>query len=275
MGNAGGSNVHSDLPAMLRRGTPYVVCAFAALGLLEAASPLRGRVERRTRRWLHNAALGALSALVVRACVLTVVCATARWGHRRGAGLVALLPDRLALPLGVTLLDASMYAWHRMNHHAPLLWRFHRVHHVDLDLDVSTALRFHPGEQLMSVPFRALQTLVIGPSPQLAVGYELALQAATAFHHANLRLPEALERVLRALVVTPRMHQIHHSIVPAETDSNWSVVFSIWDRLAATLRSDADERRLTIGPPDRLLRAEPALPHLLRMPLHERAGASS
>jgi sterol desaturase/sphingolipid hydroxylase (fatty acid hydroxylase superfamily) len=235
--------------------------------LLETASPLRRRVERRALRWTHNAALGALSAIVVRSCVLTAVFATARRGRRaRGAGLLARVPAPLQVPVGLALLDASMYAWHRLNHQVPLLWRFHRVHHVDTDLDVSTALRFHPGEQFLSIPFRALQTLMIGPSPELAVGYELALQTATAFHHANVRLPVRVDRGLRALLVTPRMHQIHHSIVPAETDSNWSVIFSIWDRLAATLRSDNDERHLTIGLPGRAVAAEPALRHLLRMP---------
>jgi sterol desaturase/sphingolipid hydroxylase (fatty acid hydroxylase superfamily) len=171
--------------------------------------------------------------------------------HARQLGLLALLPlpSVLLAPLGLLLLDATMYGWHRLNHHLPLLWRFHRVHHMDLDLDVSTALRFHPGELLLSLPFRAAQILLIGPWPALALGYELTMQMATAFHHSNWRMPRRIERAVGALLVTPRMHQIHHSIVERETDSNWSVVFSFWDRIARSYRCDISEQQLVIGLP--------------------------
>ncbi|HET7341734.1 MAG TPA: sterol desaturase family protein, partial [Methylomirabilota bacterium] len=123
------------------------------------------------------------------------------------------------------------------------------VHHTDLDLDVSTAFRFHVGELLLSVVWRSAQILAIGVSPALALGYEAALQAATAFHHSNWRLPPRLERALNLVLVTPRMHGIHHSVVEAETNSNWSVIFSWWDRAHRTLRLGVPDETLHIGLP--------------------------
>jgi sterol desaturase/sphingolipid hydroxylase (fatty acid hydroxylase superfamily) len=212
--------------------------------------------------------------VIVRVMVVTTVLAAAALSRRYGFGLLSLvsLPGPAAASLGLLLLDASMYGWHRLNHSVGFLWRFHQVHHVDRDLDVTTALRFHPGELLLSVPFRALQALLIAPSPGLALGHELATQVATAFHHANVRLPERLERGLNLLIVTPRMHQIHHSIVQRETDSNWSVIFSLWDRLARTFRLDVQTTQLVIGvpayaaPDDVTLRRSLQLPFVAQRP---------
>jgi len=131
-----------------------------------------------------------------------------------------------------------------------MLWRFHLVHHTDLDLDVATALRFHAGELVLSCGWRAAQVAVIGPPVALVIGFELVFEAATAFHHSNWRLPDALDAALAWLIVTPRMHGIHHSTLEPETNSNWSVMFTWWDRLHRTLRL---ERRigtpLVIGVP--------------------------
>jgi hypothetical protein len=148
-----------DLGGVLSSRMPWVAGAFLALFLLETAFPLRRRVLRRTQRLPHNAALGAAAGLIERSTVLTTLFAMSIWSERRRAGVLSDVPPLLASALGVLLLDASMYAWHRINHRVPQLWRFHRVHHLDPDLDVSTALRFHPCELLASVPFRALQTL--------------------------------------------------------------------------------------------------------------------
>jgi sterol desaturase/sphingolipid hydroxylase (fatty acid hydroxylase superfamily) len=251
-----------------RVSAPVTAGVFALLFLLESAWPLRARSAPRTPRVLRNLAFALLGAAIVRALVITTVLAVARFAQARGLGLLALLPlpTPVLVALGLLLLDASMYGWHRLNHRVALLWRFHRVHHADLDLDVSTAVRFHPGELLLSVPFRALQTVLLGPSPALALGYELALQLATAFHHSNLELPRRFERALNALVVTPRMHQIHHSIVQRETDSNWSVVFSFWDRLARSFRRDIPTSELVIGLPAFREPAELTLGKLLLLP---------
>src|SRR5207244_4155870 len=132
------------------------------------------------------------------------------------------MPNVARAIAGFVLLDYTMYAWHWLNHRLPFLWRFHNVHHTDLDLDVTTAARFHFGELGLSVAVRSLQIILIGVTPSLALIYEVALEASTQFHHSNWRLPFAFERVLNWLIVTPRMHGIHHSIVQRETNSNFS-----------------------------------------------------
>ncbi|HMI94194.1 MAG TPA: sterol desaturase family protein [Polyangiales bacterium] len=259
---------------------PTTLAAFDCLGLgislgtllillsLETLSPLRERVEARLPRLTRNLVFAIIGGLIVRTMVVTTVLAAAALSHEHGFGLLAVLPlpAQAALPLGLLLLDASMYGWHRLNHAVPFLWRFHQVHHVDRDLDTSTALRFHPGELVLSVPFRALQALVLAPWPALALGHELATQVATAFHHANVRLPPRLERGVNLLLVTPRMHQIHHSIERHETDSNWSVIFSFWDRLARSYRSGTAEQQLVIGVPAYSAPADVTLGKLLGMP---------
>ena len=157
------------------------------------------------------------------------------------------MPAPAAFVAGFLLLDLSFYYWHRLNHRWAPLWRFHNVHHVDPDLDVSTALRFHFGEVLLSAAFRAAQVLLIGPAVSAYLAYELVFQANTLFHHSNVRLPLRVERALSWVLVSPRMHGIHHSDVRAETDSNYSVVFPWWDRLHATLVLGVPQRAITVG----------------------------
>lgn len=254
-----------------RFGAPIVLGIAVALLALETKRPLRARVESRRRRLLRNVLLGLSGSAVVRLFVLTSVVSAAHFAQDHALGLDPTLA-RAGLPVFVSgaivflLLDASMYGWHRMNHERPILWRFHRVHHVDLDLDVSTALRFHPGELLLSAPFRVLQTLVLGPTPALALVYELTMQVATSFHHANLALPRSLERGLQRVIVTPRMHQIHHSVVPDQTASNWSVIFSFWDRMFASYRDDVSERDISIGVPEYRALDDVTIGKLLRQP---------
>ena len=258
----------TTLAAFDRVGLGVTLGTLALLLVLESISPLRGRVEARMPRLARNLVFGILGGLIVRTLVVTTVLAVAGLSREHELGLLAVLPlpTLVLAPLGLLLLDASMYGWHRLNHAVAFLWRFHQVHHVDRDLDVSTALRFHPGELLLSVPVRALQALVLAPWPALALGHELATQVAVAFHHANVRLPQPLERRMNWLFVTPRMHQIHHSIVQRETDSNWAVIFSFWDRLARTYRLDVAEQQLVIGVPAYAAPSDVKLVNLLPMP---------
>lgn len=162
----------------------------------------------------------------------------ARWATRSNLGLVRWLP--LPAPLravaGFLALDYTMYLWHRALHGVSTLWRFHSVHHADADLDASTALRFHVGELAASLPFRCAQVSVLGVSANVALTYEVAMQTAAIFHHSNTRLPEVLERWIGFVVVTPRMHGVHHSVDTRDLQSNWSVLFSFWDRLHGTHR---------------------------------------
>jgi sterol desaturase/sphingolipid hydroxylase (fatty acid hydroxylase superfamily) len=148
----------------------------------------------------------------------------------------------------------------------PFLWRFHHVHHTDLDLDVSTAFRFHFGEMLLSVAARTLQVVIVGASPVAALVYEIVLEASTEFHHSNSRLPLRLERVLGWFIMTPRAHGIHHSIVAQETNSNYSNFLILWDRLHRTLRLNVRQAEIVVGVPDYRDPSELGLVSLLLMP---------
>jgi sterol desaturase/sphingolipid hydroxylase (fatty acid hydroxylase superfamily) len=163
-------------------------------------------------------------------------------------GIVPLSPA-VQFGLGFLLMDLSFYYWHVANHRLPFLWRFHNVHHFDPDLDVSTAVRFHFGEVALSAVFRVVQVTVIGPNGWTYVIYELAFQANTLFHHSNVKMPITLERMLNWVLVTPRMHGIHHSQVRDETNSNYSVVFSWWDRLHRSIGLDIPQSAIVIGVP--------------------------
>jgi sterol desaturase/sphingolipid hydroxylase (fatty acid hydroxylase superfamily) len=147
------------------------------------------------------------------------------------------------------LMDLAFYWWHVANHRIPFLWRFHNVHHIDPDLDVSTAFRFRVGEVALSTAFRIVQISVIGLSAWMFAVYEIVFQANTLFHHSNVRLPLHVERVLNMVIVTPRMHGIHHSQVRDETNSNYSVVFSWWDRLHRTLGLNIPQSEIVVGVP--------------------------
>jgi len=232
-------------------GAAALVLVLALLVLAETYAPLRRRIRPRGERLTVNAVLALGAALVVRLALVPVGVAVAGAAERGGFGLLHWLaaPAVLAWPAGLLLLDYTMYVWHRLNHRVPWLWRFHLVHHTDLDLDVSTALRFHAGELLLSCGWRAVQVAAIGPPVALVLVFEVVFEAATAFHHSNWRLPPALDRALTAVVVTPRMHGIHHSTLEVETNSNWSVMMSWWDRLHRTLRLDRPAETLVIGLP--------------------------
>lgn len=221
------------------------------LFVLERAFPLRRRSRGLVGRLIVNLAFSALAFAAATLLVRPTVEASLSWIASEPFGLVHLvaLPAPLQGLLAFLLMDLSFYYWHLLNHRVPLLWRFHNVHHIDPDLDVSTALRFHFGELALSAGFRLVQILAIGVSAWVYVVYELVFQANTLFHHSNVRLPIRLERPLNRVLVTPRMHGIHHSQVEHETHSNYGVVFPWWDRLHRTLGLNVPQAAITIGVP--------------------------
>jgi len=246
-----------------------VAGTFALLLWLEGRRPLRRTVEPKGRSLARNLAMVALSsaavALTERPAIgpLCGLIASRRWGLLQWASL----PAALEVPLAVVLMDYTIYLWHVLTHRVPWLWRFHLVHHVDRDLDASTALRFHFAEIAISIPWRAAQVLVIGVSPLAFSVWQTALQVSVLFHHSNVRLPLALERRLVGILVTPRMHGIHHSTVRGETDANWSSGFTLWDRLHGTLRLDVPQAVVTIGVPAYRAPADVVLARILVLPL--------
>lgn len=245
-----------------------VATAALLLFLAERAAPLR----RQRCPWLGelavNLTLSALAFGVAALLVRPAVLWTMGWNRRQAFGLATLV-EMPAVARGLLvflLLDLSFYYWHRLNHEWPALWRFHNVHHCDPDLGVSTSFRFHFGEVALSTAFRVVQVAVIGAPLAVFAVYEVAFQLNTLFHHSNVRLPIRLERLLNRILVTPRMHGIHHSQVREETNSNYSVVFSWWDRLHRTLRLNVPQSRIVIGVPGYSAPGDNRLGRLLFLP---------
>ena len=177
------------------------------------------------------------------------------------------LPAALEVALAAVLLDYTLYLWHVLTHKVPLLWRLHRVHHSDRDLSATTALRFHFAEMILSAPWRAAQVALIGASPLALSLWQALTTMAILFHHSNVRLPLALERALCRIVLTPRMHGIHHSVLARETDSNWGTIFSVPDYLHRTARLDVPQEAIDIGVPAMRDPGALGLARLMRMPL--------
>ena len=261
------------MPGWLSAG--LVLGALGVILIVEALRPLRRtQHEAKLRRDTRNLAMSALSAVAIR---YTEKPLTAPLMKRVQQGGLGLLPRLKLHPVvevaaAVLLLDYTLYLWHVLTHKVPFLWRFHRVHHADLDLSATTALRFHFAEMVISIPWRAAQVLLIGVSPLSFSVWQSALFLSIMFHHSNLRLPEGSERALNPFFVTPRMHGIHHSTVRDERDSNWSSGLTVWDRLHGTLRLDVPQDEINIGIPERREPAEVGLAEILWMPFVEADG---
>lgn len=245
--------------------------AFLGLTWLEWRRPLRGVGESRLKRDSRNLAIAAAAGLAVRMVEAPVASLLVREGERRNWGLVRRLNMHPAarLAASILLLDYMLYLWHVMTHRIPLLWRFHQVHHIDREMDASTAIRFHFGEMMLSVPFRAAQIRIIGPSAQSFAYWQAFLFACILFHHSNARLPVRFERRLARFLVTPRLHGIHHSVTPREVNSNWSSGLTIWDWLHGTLRTEKPQAQLTLGVRGQRADKDVRLPRILLLPFTE------
>lgn len=217
----------------------------------ELVAPLRPSVEPKFRRMVRNLTAGGVSLAVMTLLQAPLLQPVAAWIVRDRIGLLQRVewPRWAETLVAVVLLDYTLWWWHWASHRVPFLWRFHLVHHVDRDMDASTALRFHFGELTLSIPVRAAQMLLIGVDPHALWLWQTILFAAILFHHANVRLPLALERVLVRLIVTPRMHGIHHAQREELTHSNWSSLLTVWDFLHRTFRFDVPDERIVVGVP--------------------------
>jgi sterol desaturase/sphingolipid hydroxylase (fatty acid hydroxylase superfamily) len=228
-----------------------IVAVFGAMLIAERHRPLRRTVESKPRRIVRNLTTGA-TALAVSVLLQTpLLVPVSRWvmAHRAGLLNLAVMPAALQTLLAVVLLDYTLWFWHFASHRVPFLWRFHVVHHIDRDMDASTALRFHFGEQALSALYRCAQIVIIGATPFAVWTWQAILFASILFHHSNMELPIAWERRLVRLIVTPRMHGIHHSDRLNETNSNWSSLFSWWDYLHRTIILGVPQNTVTIGVP--------------------------
>jgi sterol desaturase/sphingolipid hydroxylase (fatty acid hydroxylase superfamily) len=223
----------------------------AALALLERKRPLRPRREPDGVHLARNVAIFATTVAAVSVVQPRLLAPLVARVKRQRLGLLQQvnLPEPLRLAAGVLLLDYTLWWWHWMNHRVPLLWRFHLVHHADRDLDVSTGIRFHFGEMTLSFLYRALQVRLLGTDARTLAAWNTLLMPSILFHHSNLRLPARADRALTRLIVTPRMHGVHHSVIEEETNSNWASLFTWWDSLHGTLRLRDDGAEVVTGVP--------------------------
>ncbi len=203
----------------------------------------------RTRHALKNVTLGIINAVVTGLLFVGLWWSVATWAERQHFGLLYWLglPAWARLAAAVLVVDAWMYWWHRLNHRIPFLWRFHRTHHSDPQMDVTTANRFHIGEIALSSVLRLPVIVLLGLQLWELALYELAMFTVVQFHHANIALPAWLDRAVRLLIVTPFMHKVHHSRWQPETDSNYSSLFSFWDRLFGSFRMRENPHTLQLG----------------------------
>jgi sterol desaturase/sphingolipid hydroxylase (fatty acid hydroxylase superfamily) len=214
----------------------------AILGALEVMIPAFQRSPERLHRWPTNFSLGIINSIVMPLAPVSAVWG-ADWAYTGGVGVLNQIAHPWWIAVAVTLAVRSLagYLVHVLMHKVPLLWRLHRVHHLDTHIDISTSLRSHPAEYLMTLVVIVPAAIVFGMTPWVLIIYELADTMVSVFSHANLRMPQGLDRWLRWVMVTPNMHSLHHSSYQPETDSNYGTVFTFWDRLFRTYR-DAPAR---------------------------------
>jgi sterol desaturase/sphingolipid hydroxylase (fatty acid hydroxylase superfamily) len=241
----------SDLPyEPLLRGSVFALVLLAMM-VVEYLAPRRTQPQYRGRRWPNNLGIVVLNTFLLRVLFPLGAVGVAAMAGQRGFGFfnATQAPNWLSIPVSLLLLDLAIYAQHVVFHRVTWLWRLHRMHHTDTALDVTSGARFHPCEILLSMLFKVAVVLALGVAPLAVLWFEVVLNATAMFNHANVKLPLALDRVLRRVVVTPDMHRVHHSIIREETDSNFGFNLPWWDWLFGTYRSQphAGHGAMTIG----------------------------
>jgi sterol desaturase/sphingolipid hydroxylase (fatty acid hydroxylase superfamily) len=231
---------------------------FSALALFEILSPRLERNEFRgalkSRRWLTNISILLISSLALRVIFPLAAVGAAIWAYDKGYGLLPWLglPAWLAAIIAFIFLDFAIWLEHVASHKVPLFWRIHRMHHADTGFDVTTALRFHPIEIVLSMFWKALVIISLGAPPLAVLVFEIVLNGSSMFNHANISLPNGIDRLLRKIIVTPDMHRVHHSTDRRETDSNYGFNFAFWDRVFRTYNAQpaAGHTEMEIGLPN-------------------------
>ncbi|MCW5979729.1 MAG: sterol desaturase family protein [Bryobacteraceae bacterium] len=237
------------LYAILENWQPVLALAgLVAFWLWESWNPffeMTGRLKHAVR----NLSLAGINAALTVLAFSALTAAAAVWTANHDFGLLPQMeaPIWATIGVGMIALDLWTYLWHRANHRIPLLWRFHRMHHSDENMDVTTATRFHFGEIAISTAVRLGPVLLLGIPAEAILAYDIVLLVVTQFHHANIGLLDRMDRRLRYIIVTPNMHRVHHSQERPETDSNYASVLSLWDRVFRTYRERADYRRIRYG----------------------------
>jgi sterol desaturase/sphingolipid hydroxylase (fatty acid hydroxylase superfamily) len=252
------------------RMTVFIVL-FGAMAVWEMAAPRRMLATGKAGRWFSNLVIVFINTILVRVIFPVMPVALAVVAGARGWGLLNRIdaPQWLEFIIALLLLDLAVYLQHVMYHVLPPLWRLHLVHHADLDIDVTTGLRFHPVEAIISLMVRLSVVSVIGPDPLAVAVYEIALNGMVMFNHGNVRIPAGADGILRYLAVTPDMHRVHHSAAIRETNSNFGFILSWWDRIFGTYREQpaAGHDGMTIGLAQYRDDADLSLPRLMILPV--------
>jgi sterol desaturase/sphingolipid hydroxylase (fatty acid hydroxylase superfamily) len=247
------------------------------MAIWEVAAPRRRQMTARQLRWPSNLGIVILDSLTVRVLIPVSLAEFAGFCESRGWGLLTLLeaPGWIAVPLAILAIDLAIYWQHVIFHAVPALWRVHRMHHADVEFDVTTGIRFHPIEIVLSVLIKMAVILLLGAAPIAVLAFEVLLNATSMFNHGNVRIPDAVDKVLRLVVVTPDMHRVHHSNIRREIDSNFGFNLSVWDRLFRTYRPQPLEGQLgmKIGLDQFRAAGELRLDKMLTQPFREGAQA--
>jgi len=246
---------------------------FILMALWEVMATKRPQSRKRTERWPHNLLLVGLNTLLMRLVFPIFPVGVALWANSEGFGLLNALPipDALSILIAVILLDLAIYTQHVIFHKIPILWRLHRLHHADTEIDVTTGARFHPIEIGLSLVIKMVVIIILGAPPEAVIAFEVILNGAAMFNHANVALPKNIDRALRWVLVTPDMHRIHHSVIRQETDSNYGFNLPWWDRIFRTYRAQPEKGHdgMTIGLPIFRDPEEARLDRLLTQPFRD------
>ncbi len=249
---------------------------FALFAVWEFVVPRRTRQHSKSVRWLNNLAIMVLNGLIVRLGIPLAAVGTAVAAQNQNLGLLNIveMPAVMAIVVAILALDFILYLQHLVFHHVDFLWRLHRMHHADLDVDVTTGLRFHPIEIVLSMAIKMAAVLVLGAPVLAVIAFEVLLNASSLFNHANIYIPEKVDRILRYFIVTPDMHRVHHSVVRRETNSNFGFNVPWWDYLFRTYRAapQAGQIDMNVGIEYFRTPRDLWLDHLLIQPFRKRTG---
>lgn len=241
----------------------------------ELYAPRRSLNHSRWQRWATNISLTVISTVIIRFSVGAAAFITASYAAERSWGLLnsIQLPLWLTIAASIVLLDIAIYWQHRASHKWHWLWQLHKIHHTDQDFDVTTGIRFHPLEIIVSMAYKIVCIVFIGANPIAVIAFEIILSSCALFNHSNIRLPLVIDKVLRLFIVTPDMHRVHHSVIQSETDSNYSFSISLWDRLFGSYTAQPKEGHLgmQIGLSDYPADKDVQLSRLLMMPFKAKA----
>ncbi|GAB2660317.1 sterol desaturase family protein [Vibrio panuliri] len=227
-------------PDMIRLS--FFISVLVLCALWEWVAPRKQLTQKKLSRWLNNLGLVGFNSLCITLLMPWVAIESAIWANQSGVGLLnwLSLPSWVEIAIVVVLLDLTIYLQHLLFHRVPFLWRLHRMHHADQDIDVTTGARFHPIEILLSMWIKIAAVVALGASPMAVLVFEIVLNASAMFNHSNAKLSLPADRLLRRAVVTPDMHRVHHSVISKETHSNFGFFLSIWDRWFGTYRAQPE-----------------------------------